>query len=323
MPEPETVTIVSAGDESYVLGVAVALDSAVRRLNRSLPAHVVVLSAGMSSRSHDTLREMATRWRRGCVLEIMHPVIGRDLPQPAHFSLAAYARLALPLMLPATRRAIYLDADVHVRRDVAGLWQMDLMGAPAAAVADFAFPSLAAGLARMAPALDPNLPYFNTGVLLMDLDRWRAERLGEQIVTWTIGHRDEVRFADQDGINAVLAGRIVELSPQWNVQIGPLEGRRDRDAPRPSGWMTENQPGIGQEPWIVHFVGGKPWTGKGLRFSTSSMAAHMGWHAALCRSRAIGTRRHAALGADVLSTLGRRAAVRLGAGPRWVGARIR
>lgn len=307
----DVVTIVSAGDDSYLLGVVVAIDSAVRMLDPALDVDVVVLSVGMSCDSHGALRRASARWRPGCRLRIMEPVISPHLPNVAHFSLVTYARLALPALLPATARAIYLDADVHVRRDIAHLWRVDLEGAPVGAVVDYMYPVLAEGLPVSGPNLGGARPYFNAGVLVMDLERWRIEGLAGRIEAWMLAHREEVRFADQDGVNAVLAGRIRELAPRWNVQVGRMERALREGAGDPSGWRAENAAAVQLEPWITHYVGGKPWTGSGLRLSATSITNHARWHAALRRSRAVAAHHQVAILCRLLQTLAVRSASRV------------
>ena len=59
-------------------------------------------------------------------------------------------------------------------------------------------------------------PYFNAGVLLVDLEQWRAEGIQEKLVSF---HKEKggCLFAnDQDTINGVLKGRIKPLMPRYN-----------------------------------------------------------------------------------------------------------
>jgi lipopolysaccharide biosynthesis glycosyltransferase len=87
--------------------------------------------------------------------------------------------------------------------------------------------------------------YFNAGVLLIDLCRWRIERIAE--ITLDYLHRyPHSPFSDQDAINAACDGRWQALDPRWNYQ-----GHR---TVRISNLTGTERPGI------VHFItSAKPW----------------------------------------------------------------
>ena len=94
----------------------------------------------------------------------------------------AYARLLAPSLFPRHSRIVYLDADTVLYADVAELYDTDLCGAAVGAVRDTAvLSSLVAGyprrqLRKLQPlGLHDPFHYFNSGVLVLDLDRMREE----------------------------------------------------------------------------------------------------------------------------------------------------
>jgi lipopolysaccharide biosynthesis glycosyltransferase len=60
--------------------------------------------------------------------------------------------------------------------------------------------------------------FFNSGVLLMDLDVMRREGCTEELLRYANDNRDALLWPDQDVLNAVFAGRWMSLHPRWNVQ---------------------------------------------------------------------------------------------------------
>jgi lipopolysaccharide biosynthesis glycosyltransferase len=99
-------------------------------------------------------------------------------------------------------------------------------------------------------------PYFNAGVLLMNLRLWREEKLSDRIFDYLRSHGDAIHFWDQGGLNAVLHDRWNELPPFWNQTRGILF---------PEIWVEK---GLQMEDWrraqdqpkIIHFTGpAKPW----------------------------------------------------------------
>ena len=69
---------------------------------------------------------------------------------------------------------IYLDADTLVVASIRALWDLPLQGAPVAAVSNVTEAAMQPHLAALG-FVEP-ASYFNAGVLLIDLDRWRSER---------------------------------------------------------------------------------------------------------------------------------------------------
>ena len=127
-----------------------------------------------------------------------------------HLAPATWHRVFLPELAPELGRVLYLDADVIAMDSLEPLWDTDLEGNVVAGVTNVPDPWAVTYFESLGLAA----PYFNAGVLLMDLDRMRAEGLQERILAARTGH---MPFADQDPLNVALAARRLELDPRWNV----------------------------------------------------------------------------------------------------------
>jgi lipopolysaccharide biosynthesis glycosyltransferase len=125
----------------------------------------------------------------------------------------SWARIALADALPGLERVVYLDADTLVTASLAPLGVLDLQGAPVAAVRNVTEPEMQPRLYELGVAPED---YFNAGVLVVDLQQWRAEDAGRGLVELVRRHRDLVWF-DQDALNSLFAGRWLPLSPRWNA----------------------------------------------------------------------------------------------------------
>lgn len=70
--------------------------------------------------------------------------------------------------------------------------------------------------------LDPDALYFNSGVMVVDLDAWRAHDIGAEAIRTCLANRDHLiaqgRWPqhDQLGLNVVLHRRWYQLSQEWN-----------------------------------------------------------------------------------------------------------
>jgi lipopolysaccharide biosynthesis glycosyltransferase len=124
---------------------------------------------------------------------------------------------------PDCRRVLLLDSDVLAFGDITDLWQLDMEGKAVGAVLDPFGRSAGYGesLSKAAPNLGyefgPDDPYFNTGVLLVDMNRWRERDVTEEVSRKFEGGFAELTFHDQDTLNLMFRGDIVSLSPKWNM----------------------------------------------------------------------------------------------------------
>ena len=64
--------------------------------------------------------------------------------------------------------------------------------------------------------MKPEDAYFNSGVILMDLARWRAEDVLKKLLDFYGAHAGSLFACDQDTINGALRGRICSLPPKYN-----------------------------------------------------------------------------------------------------------
>ena len=62
--------------------------------------------------------------------------------------------------------------------------------------------------------------YFNSGVLLMDLVKWRQQHLTQKLFRWLeqVG-TTKILWGDQDALNGVIDGDFVELPKKYNCII--------------------------------------------------------------------------------------------------------
>ena len=171
-------------------------------------------------------------------------------------SSAVLYRLRIADLLSELDRVIYLDADTMVLASLRPLWEEDLEGKPIAAVRDIGYPSFAGIIAWRELELEPAAQYFNSGVLVIDLDRWRELNIGLAAVD--LGARHEFRFRDQCALNVVCMNNWHRVPARWNVQRGHF-------SPDGPPWAIEGYEPMTDalaDPAIMHFCNprwNRPW----------------------------------------------------------------
>jgi lipopolysaccharide biosynthesis glycosyltransferase len=167
----------------------------------------------------------------------------------------AWYRSLLPQLLPEIERVLYLDCDVLAVDSLRPLWETNLDGCYAAAVRNVFEPALAKR--HLALGLPPDQPYFNSGVLLMNLALMRQDRCTDRILAHAREHGAKLIWVDQDSVNYVLGTRCRLLHPRWNCQ-NSLFYWQHADGTFPAGEAGEAT----RKPAILHFEGpglAKPW----------------------------------------------------------------
>jgi lipopolysaccharide biosynthesis glycosyltransferase len=301
--------LVFASDENHARALAVAVHSALDHLPRRESPELYILDNGIADASRDRLVRLANaagaalRWVEVPEARLSH--LESVLPRPSqpnsahHITRATWARLLIPELLPGyVSRAVYLDNDVLVRRDLSPLFELDLDGASLAAVGDFAVASEPHPLWGECAE-----PYFNSGVLVIDVQRWRSAALASRALAQAAAQEPPFPFADQDALNVVVDDWC-ELSPEWNVQQGFLW------RPALTESLSQQRETLYDRAGILHFTGAsKPWHPDSTTPGTTAWARELvrsgwytrvesaGWLAAWLSRRLVGAtaRRGAAL----------------------------
>lgn len=165
-----------------------------------------------------------------------------------------YYRLLAPRILPdSMERVLYLDPDTLVINPLQTLWERNLDGHLFAAAAHTGKTELVHNVNRI--RLGTDCDYFNSGVMLMDLNRCRAEIQTEELFRFVREHAGELVLPDQDVLNALYGNRILLLE---DVLF-------NYDARDYSSYLLQSS-GLYNVKWvmehtvILHFCGrAKPW----------------------------------------------------------------
>lgn len=137
-----------------------------------------------------------------------------------YLTTACFARFLIPQLKPNIKCCIYLDCDTIMFGDIATLWHQDLHGYTIGAVPDpnvFNVPEKKA-LHYPAAHLSDGHTYFNSGVLLIDCDKWRRENVYDALVASERETAPTRIFNDQDVLNNAFDSNYCQLDVRFNVK---------------------------------------------------------------------------------------------------------
>ena len=244
------ISIAICTDENYALNGAMAIYSASKNIAEDTRIDAYILDSGIRTVTRKRFERILRRpnielfWLKPNLDAIDH------LPISPWTTKAANARLILPeLLSDKTDKVLYLDSDMLVIGDVSELLDYPLEGKCLLACLDGKYPTVQCSRASKVlteMGLNPQTPYFNSGLLMINVKRWEnmettkrmAKLLEEKGVFFT--HKD------QDGLNFILQEEWGQLDNSWNV----CTSRFDSD--------DQNDRRITQEAKIIHFTGKPP-----------------------------------------------------------------
>ncbi|GBF81301.1 glycosyltransferase family 8 protein [Aphanothece sacrum] len=178
-----------------------------------------------------------------------------NLKISSHISEAAYYRLMVGNILPDNvDKILYLDSDLVVLNSLTKLYDLDIEDYYIAA-----YGNQSNSYAKQLK-LNNNL-YFNSGVMLINLKKWREHNIGNQSLEFAKNNPEMIKNWDQDALNKIVDGNFLILGSEWNflVDLG-------REKLYNEGQRTKNQTNLSflstlkNNVNIIHFVGSsKPW----------------------------------------------------------------
>lgn len=166
-------------------------------------------------------------------------------------------RLLLDRLLPENvHRVLYLDGDTIVRKNLETLWKTDMKNYAIGACIE---PTCSRE--RKEKLGLKNMPYYNAGIMLIDLDNWRHNQTGKEILDFYRNSGGFLFANDQDAINGSQKGKIMTLSCTYNYHntfdIYNYRIFKYCDYEVPS---KQEMNEIKKDPCIIHYLGEeRPW----------------------------------------------------------------
>ena len=243
------VHIACSVSRAYLLPLAVVLHSLVERLRPGASAKLYLIHEDIPSPMIDAIGGIVET-------EAIVPTaeqIAAAPHQPPFPREVSYPILLADLLPRDVERVLFLDVDLLVLDDVTALWETDLEGGVLGAAPDAAVPTCSSvrgvkGWREL--GIPADAAYFNCGVMLIDLPRWRERGITPRVRDY-LRKTTRVDFLHQEALNAVAWNDWRPIDRRWNL-LASLDGRRYQSPPC-DAW---------RDPGIVHYAGRmKPWLG--------------------------------------------------------------
>jgi len=202
-----------AADAAYVPHSAAMLHSAATHGGRPLVIHYLH-GPRFPARKARKLEAMVSEESSQLIFHEIHDRELRGLPLDHRFGPAMWYRIFLPELLPELAQILYLDVDTLITDTLHPLWATPLEDSYLAAVTNVFMEYHRHREAELGIDL---ADYFNSGVLMFNLVRMRADDFAGKLIDLVRRRGPELLWPDQDALNLVTGSRWVRLHPRWNV----------------------------------------------------------------------------------------------------------
>jgi lipopolysaccharide biosynthesis glycosyltransferase len=155
------------------------------------------------------------------------------------------------------KKAIYLDCDVVVIGDIAELWNCPAENWSILAVEEVKSLIKFLRSDHKKISLPEDRPYFNSGVMVMNLEKLRQLASIEICQKIIEENHDRLLFADQDVLNIALQGTWKAISPKFNALFWTIEKKYLRKELFMAHFDAQD---FKERPVIIHYTDRpKPW----------------------------------------------------------------
>ena len=260
-------------DDNYANHCAIGVTSILEN-NKNDTCHIYILTVGLTEKNRNRFKYLADFYHKEIDVVTVDGAEIEGLQSTHRLPSSMYLRFLLPDIVNA-HKCLYLDSDIICRESLREVFETGLTNMAVGAVEDQCGDDI-----RIHNSIDMYSRYFNSGVLLMNLDYWREHQLKKKLISY-VEMSKKLTCPDQDALNVCLEGKVVFLDYRYNFQQG-MYGNLD--------WLSGyKHPAIEvakQNPLLVHYTSSeKPWHKDCKHPLKAEYNHYMGLHPILCETK--------------------------------------
>lgn len=207
------LNILYTTDSNYSQHAAASIYSLLSHNEEFEKINIYIIDDNISSECKNKFDILVKEFDNAQIIFYPFSSLKKRIPQndKTGFAQVGYARLFISQICDKDR-ILYIDCDTIINSSLKKLWEYDLGGKVLGGVQDN--PAL---FALTEVGMTRKHRYINSGVLLIDLKRWKEFNVEEKILEMIKKHNGFVMHHDQGIINGVLKDNIKILPPKFNT----------------------------------------------------------------------------------------------------------
>lgn len=270
------INVVYGANNKYAQYLCITLNSLIENTSEENTYNIYILETDISDQNKEYLLQLKKNKKNINIIflntnEIFEKYGSEKLFCHLYFTKEMYLRIFIPQILSDAKKAIYIDVDTMVHADVAEFFGIDLGDYYLAASRDFNtivnvkyYDSVKKYFQEILK-FDDMTTYFNSGVLLMNLEKLREINVVEKTYELLDKYK-ELLYPDQDILNLICRDHTLIIDNNWNyVPLINLALIQDEEfQPIAKEWAK----GMGNRK-ITHYISEeKPWDFPDRYYST-------------------------------------------------------
>lgn len=246
------IPIIFSTDHNYIVPTGVAITSLLTNSTDETYEINILISDNVTDEDKNQLKEVVASSSSGIKFKNSGNIFDNAY-ETRGITKATYFRLLIPWIFPEYNKVIYCDGDVIFRRGLNDLYNEDIENFYVGGVLDFYDDKL---FIKYLNEIGLNWDYYiNAGVLLINSNLWRINKLDEAIKKHLY---TKYEYQDQDIINILCRDKIKYLSPVYNFNSNKyctfMSGKES-----PTDRYNVNMEELIKNIHIIHYCGLKPW----------------------------------------------------------------
>lgn len=204
-------------DNNYALYTGVSIASILCNSNQDDNLHFYIISDNISDENKTKIYNL--KKIKNCEITFL-PLEKKqfedfsNIKTTSYLTIASFFRLKLSSIIKNEDKIIYLDPDTIITTSLSDLFNTNIEDYYCGGILDIGHKRIAKRL-----KLKNNEFYINSGVMIVNLKKWRDDNAEEAFIKYASENPKSIRLGDQDIINKCFAGNILQLESKWNVQV--------------------------------------------------------------------------------------------------------
>ncbi|MBR5598562.1 MAG: glycosyltransferase family 8 protein [Alphaproteobacteria bacterium] len=257
--EKKEVNITLITDSKYIIPTATSMYSAIKNKCQSSTYNFYIITENITKEDAEFLLKLKDLAKDTVNITLI-PKEEPNLPFKNMERFIRYKvgmhKIFLPDVLKDLNKVIYMDGDTIVLKDLSSLYDINIDDVYASVAKDGIYYRFLEEMKEI--GLDKRGYYFNSGVMLYNLDLQRKDKIVEKLIEYVNTNKDF--YGDQDALNIVFGDKLKLMSYRYNCistffeedDLNFLSRYHGETLPLQTFYIYENST-------IIHYAGDKPW----------------------------------------------------------------
>lgn len=209
------MNIFYSSDDNFAQILGVSITSLFENNKKTQEIVVYIIDNNISSENKALLSKIGESYNRRIEFLSLDNIDTSKLENISfgRWSVGCMYRLFAATLFPENiDKVLYIDCDTIVCSELCEMYNTDISDYYFAGVLD-----CISGMNKANVGLKADDNYFNSGVMLINLKKWREDNIEQKFMDYIVEKKAKIQYLDQGIINAVISKQALVLHPKYNT----------------------------------------------------------------------------------------------------------